>query len=153
MLVALVWDLSGRQTQLAPFASDHIDRGAVIAKADVEWRPVPDGLFPIVSPIGATAAIPLVPGDPISASTLTQGFAVPSDWWTVPIPTPTAAISGVRVRLVLPNGDAVTGVVVEPSREDSFGLQSAGLVAVPPAAADAIGLAADADQLVVLYAP
>jgi len=153
VLIALIWDLSGRATQRVPFAAQPIESRAIITESAVEWESVPDGLFPVLAPVGATAAIALAPGDPISPSVLTSGVVVPSDWWTVPVATPAAAVPGVQVRLVLPDGQAVTGVVVEPSREDSFGIQSAGLVAVPPEVADSIGLAAAAGQLIVLYSP
>jgi hypothetical protein len=62
-------------------------------------------------------------------------------------------LPGTRVRIVLGGAEGVSGVVVEPSREDTFGLRSAGLVAVPSEVADAVGFAAGAGQIVILFEP
>ena len=79
--------------------------------------------------------------------------AVPVGWWTVALDLPSAVLPGTRVRIVLGEGEGVSGIVVEPSQEDSFGLRSAGLVAVPALAADAVGFAAGAGQIVILFEP
>lgn len=153
VVLALVWDLSGRSTERAPFAASDIRRGTTIEPGAVVWKDVPVGLFDVAPPEGHTAAVSIATGDPITGAMTVTGVMVPDGWWTVPVGTPMAVTPGSPVRVVLPDGQATDGVVVEPSTEDAFGIQSAGLVAVPPHYADVAGLAAAANQLVVLYSP
>lgn len=150
---ALAWDLSRQATQLAPFAAVRIERSTVIEDEQVMWKPVPVGLLAASVPIGATTLVAVEPGDPITPSVLTTGLAVPDGWWTVPVDTPPTALPGARVRIILGTGFGVSGVVVAPSREDSFGIMSTGLVAVPEDFAAEVALAAGASQLTILYEP
>jgi hypothetical protein len=150
---ALAWDLSRQATQLAPFAATRIERGTVVADDLLVWKPAPVGLLVTSVPEGATTLVAIEAGDPIAPSMVTTGFAVPDGWWTVPVDTPATAIPGARVRIILNTGVGVSGVVVAPSREDSFGIMSSGLVAVPEDFAADVALTAGAGQLTILYEP
>lgn len=150
---AFAWDMSARATEQIPFAARGIERGEAIDMDSVEWRSVPVGLLTRPELQSATAAVSISRGEPISPSVLSFATGVPAGWWTVALDLPPAVLPGTGVRIVLGGGEGVTGIVVEPSREDSFGLRSAGLVAVPSQAADAVGLAAGAGQIVLLFEP
>lgn len=153
VIAALVWDLSARATEPYPFASRTIQRGEALDANAIEWKQAPVGLLQIPDMDAATAAVTIEMGEPISASALRYSSAVPAGWWTVPIDLPPAVLPGTHVRIVLATGDGVGGIVVEPSREDSFGLRSAGLVAVPSWASDTVGLAAGEGHIVLLFEP
>ena len=167
IVAALLWDLNRQATQLAPFAATRIERGAIVTEDVITWKPAPVGLLPGSLPDGATALVVIEPGDPIIASTLTTGIPIPAGWWTIPVDTPSTTPPGTQVRIVLGGGGlgiglgvenlsagvVVPGVVVVASREDSFGLTSSGLVAVPEAWAADVAIAAGAGQLTILYEP
>lgn len=150
---AIVWEVSEGATQPAPFAAHAISRGELIEDGSIEWRQIPSGLFPSIDPTGAAAVSGIAEGDPITRSAVTDGVIVPSDWWTVPASIPPGAVRGSMVRVVLADGFGVTGVVVEPSSDDAFGISSAGLLAVPGESADLVALAASVGELVVLFEP
>jgi hypothetical protein len=158
VIAALAWDVSARATEPFPFAARTIQRGEPLDDSAIEWKSAPSGLLPRpnlegATAAGATAAVTIGRGEPISASALRFTAAVPAGWWTVALDLPPAVLSGTHVRIVLGGGEGVSGIVVEPSREDSFGLRSSGLVAVPSQAADAVGLAAGSGQIVILFEP
>jgi hypothetical protein len=153
VIAALAWDVSAQATEPVPFAVRTIERGEQLEEAAIEWRSAPVGLIPLADLDGATAAVTIRAGEPISTSALRYTAAVPAGWWTVALDLPPAVLPGTRVRIVLGGAEGVSGVVVEPSREDSFGLRSAGLVAVPSEVADAVGFAAGAGQIVILFEP
>jgi hypothetical protein len=153
VLAALAWDVAERASEPFPFAAQTIHRGQQITDEDIEWKAIPTGLLHQPSLQGATAAVTIERGEPIPASALRLAAAVPAGWWTVAIDLPPAVLPGTEVRIVLGSGEGVSGIVVEPSREDSFGIRSAGLVAVPSQVADAVGFAAGSDQIVVLFEP
>jgi hypothetical protein len=153
VIAAMAWDLSARATAPFPFAARTIQRGEQMDETAIEWKSAPVGLLPLPDLGGATAAVTIGRGEPISPSALRFAAAVPAGWWTVALELPPAVLPGTHVRIVLGGSEGVSGIVVEPSREDSFGLRSAGLVAVPPQAADAVGFAAGAGQIVILFEP
>lgn len=153
VIAALAWDISAQATESVPFAVRAIERGEQLDDSAIEWRSAPVGLLPMPNLEGATAAVTILAGEPIATSALRFTAAVPPGWWTVALDLPPAVLPGTRVRIVLGGAEGVSGVVVEPSREDSFGLRSAGLVAVPSEAADAVGFAAGAGQIVILFEP
>lgn len=153
VIAAMAWDVSARATEPFPFAARTIQRGEQLEEDAIEWKSSPSGLLPQPDLQGATAAVTIGPGEPISASVLRFTASVPVGWWTVALDLPPAVLPGTRVRIVLGGGEGVSGIVVEPSQEDSFGLRSAGLVAVPAIAADAVGFAAGAGQIVILFEP
>jgi hypothetical protein len=149
----MAWDVSSRATEPFPFAARTIQRGEQIDDDSIAWKSSPSGLLRQPDLQGATAAVTIQEGEPISASALRFTAAIPAGWWTVALDLPPAVLPGTLVRIVLGRGEGVSGIVVEPSREDSFGIRSAGLVAVPAQAADAVGLAAGAGQIVILFEP
>lgn len=151
--VAVVWDLSRGATQPTPFAVSAIERGTVVGADQITWRESPVGLLPSASPEGTTALVHIRAGEPITPSVVTTGFSVPDEWWTVPVDTPVTARPGSRALVILEDGSEVAALVVEPSREDSFGITASGLVAVPNELAAAVAVAAGAGQLIVLYEP
>ena len=148
---AFAWDVSQRATELAPFASVDIERGRPILDADIEWKAAPVGLLDPFVPEGATAAVDIRHGDPISGSTVSIGAGVPTDWWTVPVDMPGSVAVGDRVRVLFAEGVGVDGIVAETPREDAFGLRTDGLVAVPGDVADAVAIAASTGTLIVLF--
>ena len=148
---AFAWDVSGRATELAPFASIDIERGHSIVGTDIEWKATPVGLFDAFVPEGATAAVDIRRGDPITGSSVSVGMAVPVGWWTVPVDMPASVVASDKVRLLLAEGVGVDGIVVENAREDDFGMQTQGLVAVPGDIADAVAVAAATGDLIVLF--
>jgi hypothetical protein len=150
---ALVWDLSSRATQPVAVAALPIARGATIDPDTIRWVDVPVGVFDPIDPSGTTAVVAIGEGEPITPSVVTVGAVVPDGWWTVGADIPFAAVRGSRVRVVLADGSGITGVVVEPSVEDSFGIPSPGLLAVPGETADIVALAAAAGELVILFEP
>ncbi len=151
--LAFAWDLTRQATELAPFAATRIDRGTVIETEQISWKPVPVGLLGSVAPEGATVLVDVEPGEPITASIIGSGVFAPEGWWTVPVEVPSATWPGANVRIVLDTGMTVAGVVVAPSSQDSFGIASAGLVAVPEVFAGEVALAAGAGRLTILYEP
>ncbi len=150
---ALVWDMSRRATELVPVAAHAISRGEVIEEESVLWKSAPVGLFESVEIPMGTALVTIGAGEPITGSMVSRGGHVPDGWWTVAMDVPPAVVPGSEVRVVLADGFGVTGVVVEPSREDTFGVRSPGLVAVPNDMADTVAIASAAGQLVVLFEP
>ena len=153
VIAAMAWDISARATEPFPFAARTIQRGEQLTEDAIEWKPAPSGLLRQPDLHGATAAVTIGQGEPISPSALRFTAAVPAGWWTVALELPPAVLPGTLVRIVLGGGEGVSGIVVEPSREDSFGLRSAGLVAVPADTADAVGVAAGAGRIVILFEP
>ena len=153
VLSALVWDVSARATEPFPFALRTIERGEPLDDSAIEWKTAPAGLLKMPNLQGATAAVTILRGEPIALSMLRFTAAVPVGWWTVALDLPPAVLPGTHVRIGLGGGQGVSGIVVEPSRDDSFGLRSAGLVAVPSEVADAVGFAAGAGQIGILFEP
>jgi len=153
VLGAVAWEFSERSTEPVAFASRTIERGASIEPAAFVWRQVPSGLMTSFDPTGSTATVVIATGDPIIAGAVTGGLVVPKDWWTVPAQVPLGAVRGSAVRVVLSDGYGVSGLVVEPSRDDSFGIRADGLIAVPSGAADAVALAAASGDLIILFEP
>lgn len=150
---ALVWDLSARSTEPAPFAAATIQRGTPIDADVIEWRQVPVGLLAPLDLESATASVQIARGDPITRGAISSTPPLPQGWWTIAMDLPQAALPGSGIRVVLADGAGVSGVVVEPSRDDSFGVRTPGLVAVPGEVSDAVALAAGSGQLVVLFEP
>lgn len=150
---ALGWDISRRATELTPFAARTINRGEIIQADAITWKPAPVGLLRSGAvPMGA-ALITISAGEPITPDMIATGGNVPDGWWTVPMEIPPTVTKGSQVRVVLADGFGFTGVVVEPSRDDTFGVRSLGLVAVAGEVADAVAMAAATGQLVVLFEP
>lgn len=153
VVAALVWDVSGRSTEPFPFAATDLARGEAITEANIEWRPVPVGELAMPDLQGVSASTEIRAGDPIVVSLVTAIPPLPPNWWTVGIPLPFGVPTGAEVRLVFFDGSATSGIVIQPATEDSLGLVSDGLVAVPGEVADSVALAAANGDLVVLIEP
>ena len=150
LLAAISWDLSKRQSEPHPFASQTIVRGEPLSSDNVEWRDVPVGVFPVPDLIDASARVDIIAGSPISETIISRTAPLPSGWWSVPIDLPVGTPEGSTVRVLGPDGYAMTGIVVRPPRRDTFGSVEAGTVGFPPEHADAVARMLASGELVVL---
>ncbi len=153
MIAAFLWDVSERATEPFPFAAIELARGQTITGDDVEWRQVPVGSLVLPNLVGATAAVAIRSGDPITTSLLSAETSLGANSWAVPVSLPVGATRGTSVKLVFADGSDVVGVVTEPATADPLGFDSTGLVAVTGEAANAVAIAAANGDLVVLIAP
>jgi hypothetical protein len=165
VLVALAFELESRTMATHPFLTRDVAPGEAITDDAVEWRPAPRGLLPMPNLADPIAAHHLSAGDPLTAGSVANDRLVPAGWWSIPLNLPSTARVGGRVGLVLLPArdiaaaglddavpqDWVEGVVVERGEADAFSVAGAGLVAVPPAAARAVAIAAAEERLMVLY--
>ena len=103
--------------------------------------------------VGASAAIAIVAGDPVTRSMTTTTPPLPEGWWSVPIDLPQGIPPGASIRVILPDGRAVTGIVTQPSSNDGFGVPSPGAVGFPQSLADTVAQLASIGDLVVLVEP
>ena len=152
VLAAIVWDLSNRATEPFPFAASTIPRGTALSEADIEWRDVGAGTLAMPDIGGGHAAVDIASGDPITRTVTVDRAPVPHDWWAVPIDLPLGLATGSPVRLLLPSGVAVDGVVSIPAVDDVFA-GSSGAVAVDPNHVGEVASAAAAGLLTVLITP
>lgn len=153
IVAALVWDLSERATAPFPFAADDLERGQEITEADLKWQDMPVGAFAVPDLANAIPLVPIRAGDPIVASLVSRSPTLPPNSWAVPVQLPVGAHVGTVVKLVFADGSDVGGVVMQSAREDSFGFETTGLVAVADQAASTVALAAANGDLVVLLEP
>ncbi|MCL1597869.1 MAG: SAF domain-containing protein [Actinomycetia bacterium] len=150
LVAALSWDLSKRQTEPYPFASQTITRGEHLNDGNVEWRDMPAGLFPILDLADASARVDIVDGTPIFEAVVSRSAPLPSGWWSIPIDLPVGTPEGSAVRVLAPDGQAITGIIVRPAMRDTFGSVEAGAVAFPPQHADTVARMVAGGGLVVL---
>ena len=150
---ALVWDLSERATEPFPFAASDLDRGHQISAADLRWHNMPVGVLAMPDLVNAIPLVPIRAGDPIVASLVSPSPALPPNSWAVPVQLPVGTHVGTVVKLVFADGSDVDGLVMQPAREDSFGFETIGLVAVADREASTVALAAANGDLVVLVEP
>ena len=87
------------------------------------------------------AAVDIREGDPITASVTRGPTAVPDDWWAVPMEVPLGLPEGSEVRLLLPSGRSIDGIVAAAAIEDVFSGPT-GAVAVPEGDLDEVARAA-----------
>lgn len=150
ILAALSWDLSKRQTEPHPFASQTITRGEPLTDDNVMWRDVSIGAFPIPDLNDASAGIDIIKGAPISETVVSRTAPLPAGWWSVPIELPAGTPGGVAVRVLAPDGQAITGIVIRPPVRDTFGSIEKGTVGFPAGYAEAVAMLAASGNLVVL---
>lgn len=153
VVVALVWDLSGRRTEQYPFATSAITRGTPLSEAGIEWRPAASDLFLVPDVSNATASADIEPGDPITRSVVSEVPPVPGDWWAIPLMVPADVQPGAVIRVVLPNGTGISGIVVRSAVSDTFGSTGAATVAFPGEVVDLVARASSLGDLVVLVKP
>lgn len=132
-----------------PFAIIEILPGDEIGASNTETRAIPRGLLDAIDPGVSTAVIPA--GDPVLASDVVdRQNHIPSGWWIVAADVPADSNPGDRVRLVLlATGEVVEGVVTSAFSDDPFSAAS-GAVAVEPARAGEVAMAAADGQVAVL---
>jgi len=153
VVAALAWDVAKSQSEPFPFASVAIGSGTAITADLITWKPVPDGAIPVPLLAGATATANIDAGDPLTRSVIAQGSPLPEGWWSVPIDIPAGIPVGASIRVVLPDGEAATGVVTEPASSDGYGVPSPGTVGFPQQVADTVARLAATGNLVVLVEP
>ncbi len=150
VVAALAWDLSGRATVPHPYAARDIAVGDVLTDDVIEWRSVPADAFDVPDLTGAAARVAIPAGTPIVEAVVARGEMLPAGWWTVPLDVPTGTTPGTAVRVVAPDGSAVTGMVVRPAVRDGFGVTEPATVGFPPQVADLVARLAATVDLVVL---
>ena len=151
---AVLVDLKGSETELAPFAGDDVPAGALLTDSVVDWREVPRGLLPPASLEGKVTAHAIGRGEPITQTALTDHQPPPDGWWSVELPLPDNASPGRAARVVVSDPPMATdGLVVSIARSGAFDRGTSGLVSIPADAADAVARAAARGNVVVLLAP
>ncbi|NIV57918.1 MAG: hypothetical protein GWN48_21330, partial [Actinobacteria bacterium] len=151
VMAALVWDLGGSATVAYPFTATPAARGRPV---EVEYRQVPEGLFPPGADTG-TAVVDLPAGVPLLPYLVGTGVTVPDGWWTVPIEGAAHAASGDRVMLVSADPPLrFIGLVVSAGRGDRYsGDYRPALVALPEEEAALASAASSLGGLVVAVQP
>lgn len=133
-----------------PFATVDIAPGDEVGPHNTEMRPLPAGMLE-PPPEHGVALRPIMAGSPILESQVGDESAViPAGWWIVGVDLPGGAVVGDRVRLVLlDSGETVEGVVASVSSDDVFS-ELEGAVAVDPARASEVAVAAASGRVSVL---
>jgi hypothetical protein len=149
---AVVWDVSARTTESFPFAAERIESGSRITDDMIDWRDIPSGSLWMPVLDDPRAAVDIEVGDPITRSVTEGALVVPTDWWSVPIELPPGVPDGSPVRLLLPTGRAVDGLVTAPAPDEGFGA-SIGSVAVASEDLEEVASASAAGLVLVLIAP
>jgi hypothetical protein len=152
-VAALAWDLSKRQSEPFPFAATAISAGTAITEDLIEWKSLPEGSVPIPTLSGVSATADIDAGDPLTRSVLSRMPQLPGGWWSIPIDIPNGIPVGAKIRVVLPDGSAATGVVTQPASNDGFGVPSPGTVGFPQSVADTVAQLASTGSLVILVEP
>lgn len=136
---------------LHPFVAGDVAAGSALSDDGLEWRRVPAGLLPAVDLSRPVAARDLTRGEPLLPSSVGVD-PVPTGWWSVPVDLAPSVGPGTEVIVVLTaSGTTVAGVVTAAAAEDTFTGLSRGLVALPKEQAPAVAVAADGNELIVLY--
>ena len=148
---ALLWDLRGSAQILYPFASTAIAAGTPITDSQVVWRSIPVGAMEMPDLTDPIASRDVAAGEPIVPSAVSGVSMIPDGWWSVPVPLPSVAMPGARVRLVgTETSFEIDGIVVSVAGEDLLSFSESGLVAVPPAYAAVVAIASRDGTLIVL---
>ncbi len=149
---ALARDLRPAPTVQHPFARHSIAAGSEITATDVEMKPIPPDVFPLVD-LPALAARPIDAGAPITARDTGPGVTAPEGWPSIAVETPFDAAPGSEVVLVVGGVDmvpiTVPGVVTGTAAGGSFDAALT-TIAVPPDLAIDVAVAHRTGQLEVL---
>ncbi|NNK92000.1 MAG: hypothetical protein HKO87_06170 [Acidimicrobiia bacterium] len=148
---AFAVELRPTSTEAYPFAATTLVAGQIVGPGAIEYRDVSSNLLPPVTELGY-AARDIAVGEPLTPATMTRGSVIPDDWWIVAVPLPTHVVPGSEARLVT-TLSVIDVIVASPGRSDGFDVRTFGTVAVPPAAAAEVALAAASDAVVVLVRP
>jgi len=143
---AMAWDLRGSPTESHPFLVTAVGAGSPIPPEAVAWQPIPAGLLRPPDPAATVAAVDLQPGDPLTASVVTEAVAVPDGWWAVPMSLGRHADPGDEVMLVLIDPPiTIGGVVLESESGDRYSLDFSPAVVAVPGESAALAAAASAE--------
>lgn len=154
VVAALLWDLRGSAEILYPFASTAIAAGTPITDSQVVWRSIPQGVMQMPDLTDPIASRDVATGEPIVPSAVSGLSMIPEGWWSVPVPLPSMAVLGSRIRLVgIETAFETDGIVVSVAGEDLLSFSESGLVAVPPAYAAVVAIASREGALIVLLDP
>lgn len=154
VVAALLWDLRGSVQILYPFASTAIAAGTPISDSQVVWRSIPEGAMEVPDLTDPIASRDVAAGEPIVPSAVSGVSLIPDGWWSVPVPLPSVAVPGTRVRLVgIETSFETDGIVVSVAGDELLSFSDSGLVAVPPAYAAVVAIASRDGTLIVLLDP
>jgi hypothetical protein len=149
LVVAVLLEFRPANSVLHPFTAEVIEAGSPL---EVEWRKVPEGLFPAPNLDGAVATHVLAAGEPVAPSDVTAAGSLPSGWWQLALEVSFALVPGAEVQIVLTESSrTVSAVVVRMGAADSLQGPVA-LVAVPAEDAAAVARAVAGRSFVVLVA-
>jgi SAF domain len=133
-----------------PFAIEAIAVGEELTSLNTETRRIPLGLLDQVQP-EAVATRAIENGEPILASDVRDGdLAIPAGWWVISADVPAIARAGDEVKIVLlDSGKVIEGVIASSVPDDPFAAASGG-IAVAPASASEVAMAAADSRIAVL---
>ena len=97
-MVAVLLEFRPTNSVLHPFTAQVIEAGSPL---EVEWRKVPEGLFPAPDLAGAVATHVLAAGEPVAPSDVTAAGSLPSGWWQLALEVSFALVPGADVQIVL----------------------------------------------------
>ena len=149
---ALWMDLRGEPTEPRPFAVSSIAAGDRIVEEMLEYREVPVGVLPEVDADGYAVG-PILPGDPLTPSVISDRDPLPDGWWAMEMEVPTGAGSGTELRLVIEGAAAVVpGLIttIVPAGQSAGWARDTAMVAVPSDQAALVATALARGQVGVL---
>jgi hypothetical protein len=134
------------------FATESIASGETLAGHNTTNRRGPAGLLSTAKQ-GDVAATDINDGDPILLTSVGSVSSIPDDWWRIEVELPAGARQGNPARLVLIDlGVVVDGVIARAPLDDPLG-GSYGSVAVSPAVAADVAVAAADGRVAVMIQP
>lgn len=154
-LIALALMMEARQppTVMMPFADQPIAAGENIGPENTELKAVPAGLLPTGGALGEAARVDIAEGEPITGSLTADHATLPPGWWGIEMETPSGAVPGTELRLIVGDGIVVPALVTSLYTETTFGTSTRrALIAVPAESAITISTALHDQRLQVLIA-
>lgn len=135
-----------------PFASREITVGELIGSDNTEMRDVPRGLFDRPE-VDSHALVPIPEGSPVLESQTGESrLIVPDGWLVVALDVPLGAKAGDPVKVVLLDEEATVDGVVNSVGDPSGFAATTGGIAVAPAYAPKVAVAAASGRVAVLVA-
>ncbi len=160
-IVGVSWfiQLMPAPVTLHPFAAVDIPAAAELSDDLLEYREIPEGLLPPTTGQG-TLAVPLVAGDPLLPSLLSNTeTAVPDGWWALELEAPPGLLPGRYVLLVAggddlsPLGQPIPGIVIRPMADEPYDSEERALIAIPGEHLARVSTASAYGTLTVAVAP
>ncbi len=145
-------DLRGTPSEPRPFARNSIEAGAWIEDDLIEYREVPVGLLPEITPDGF-AITAIAAGEPLTAALLTDKGPLPDGWWALEMDVPDGAVPGTELRLVVEGaGTAIPAIVVAvaPAVQPAGWSNDSAMVAIPAETAKTVAAAISSAGVSVL---